>query len=475
MTIPLEEYEQFERMFGRGLRRLPKFRRLQDAVDRVDERYGEYGDAFIDTERLLRIYAKIHESQSVDALPNDELRYVGRLLFLGVDADHPPLIAEAAVRRSTLSRAASFAPGLKRTFLKSYCASESAATDRDARLLADLRTLAEDCPRGDVLLSGAWLQVGAIGSTARLLNARAPTGEAIAEMSGGWFRPDSPFCREAWRLRIGYRRRQIDQVKGDLDRLDPILDVTEADSLDRTGALIWGEFANEIADAVLGPYLDDRGYLPNEFEERRLSDFMLKLFGDPADPTARWQWAAIQAKFLELIEHWKKGRQIHSTLAFVRELTSSTGVSAKHWEERERYWKAYWRAGRVRGCRVFVKDRLRSDWIWSRARKFQNACDFKGVLTSSSSAIDQMVLMIMLDSDITVLEVNYVGKMRIGQTIQASRSGHRDVSASRSRLDYQMDVMNFGEPVIHNAGWQTRASQIIRRLSGRPIPAGANG
>lgn len=480
MTESIEELRlaRMQRLFRMSLRPMPKFTRLLEAVRDVDDQYGEFGEGFIDLRRLIELHEAISTSTSLDVVKDEDLRHVGRLLFLDVDDAHRALYPNEAIRRSAFRRIESAPEVQLRTgFLRNYCMSEAPFSGIPG-LNQAMESIARQTPRG-----AAIVRCGFFGNApARALLDLIPKDRLIAdvlpELTEGLVRRISPVAREVWKARVPqYGMRIATAINNEDSPLQDVLAFILHDSTDGNGSLRWPGFENELAGALLNPFIERPDLLPSEEEEDLLAGIMLRLFGHPEDPEARWKWVDIEKRWRELVEHWLHGRQLNGALELVHELTDPSGDFIRHWEERERYWKAYWRAGRLRGCRVYFKKALCTSFRWTKAVRLRqashNRLDISGRLYGGNQGIDQMVLLMQLDDDVLVAEVNYNGSMHIGRVAQRDRlsAGTRNIGPWKDFIDYA-ELRYLEETVPHQSGWQGKASSIIRKMTGHPAPAG---
>ena len=482
MTMNFDELARLKRLFAQGVKPLPKFRRVLHEAELIDERFGRYGEGFIDIERLIRIHERITAAKTVAVVEPDEIRWLGRLVFLDIDEAHKaldePRYVSDAIRRVLVEANG----GLARTFLRSYASSETAARPQ-AAVVEGVRTVAALTPDAAPLAASGLLTTDPAGEAAAALKGEGVTADGLLELSGGWFRKSSPLTREVWRRRLAEHRARIAAAMGGRG-LSEALSTIVGDSTGPDGALLWPRFARDLAHSILGPYADDKGYLPPEHEQRLLTDAMVRLFGDPRDPEARWRWADIEDEFKALIRHWLLGRQLNSTLEMVKALTGSGKVEARQWDDRERFWKAYWRAGRVTSCKIYIQDRMKATPGWRAVNaRFHGKCDYSGTLTGIGSR-EQVIMMIRIDEDILAVEVNFNGSLRIGSSVNEKRVSQNirlDVYGRRivpigpwlDTVNYSKQVVPWGKAFPHLGPWQNSASDLIHTLSGLAVPNGA--
>ena len=467
---------RIERLFEFSLRPMPKFKNLAKEVSLVDERYGRYGSRLFDPMHLLELYKLVSSSNSFSVIKPEEKHYIGRLLFLDVDENHKALYTDKKLCSEALNAIAiEQNDTLSNQFLKNFCLGET-FIHQTPTLRSQLAEMARNCSKGASLINIGLFEDNPVQRILDSIPTEGLLSTELPKISQGLIQLTSPIAREVWFKRIEHYKILVAKNIHNSDNLERILSFIIQDSQDKDGTLRWPGHENQLAEALLSPYIQDSGNLPSHKIEKLLSKILLQFFGHPEDPEAHWRWADIEEKWKHLIQHWLRGRQLDGALELVRTLTSFID----QWGERERFWKAYWQAGRIRNCKVYFKDSLRYSTDWAKAEKINNKyndkLDLSGVLTSSSGSFDQMVLLIQLDDDIIAAEVNYNGSLRIGHCLIESRLSdiqrQEKLGLWRQKIRYD-DLYGLEvDGIRHVSGWQAKASQRIQELSGLVPPKG---
>lgn len=199
-----------------------------------------------------------------------------------------------------------------------------------------------------------------------------------------------------------------------------------------------------------------------------LTDFFQRTMPPEVYPMPR-----LQAEIKGLLLFWKSGAALQLVFDFAEWLVKRLGGSQFPWQPRLKFWKAYWRAGRMSQMPVlFVNANKKPEWC---RLQFERETRKKLTVTINKvSGIMQanVCFAFFIDDDTVAVDGDANFALRIGT-----------LTAANSRLLYTRTptgemLMNWTkeQTIRHIHGyWQGRANELIEQYTGHSAPVGTGG
>ena len=466
-----------EKILKMAVRPFPKFNKTRFAAIKIEEQYGQGGEGFVDPENMKVLWDRLVKGRSYKAVGKENYRYLSRLMFLGAGTDRPPLFRDFRLFNPWCQAASNSRESLyHKTIMRHYVNSE-AIVETEKQHVEIFRCNFEKTPGAEPLRTMGLFAKNPWSYLARSMINNELTHVKIPSLSNGLINSDSPLGYRIWLDRLPRFTRMIIQAYERKDDFCKELAEIKEDCVLPNGKLRWPTkpAGDALAEAILSPFLQGNNRLPSEEQQMNLLHFWIPLFGDPNKPEERLEWASVNEKFRELIAHWAKGRTLNDYLEFMKQfcIRSTARVS---WGDRERFWRAYWNQGRISDCKIYVPENSR----YAFPLLFEKYKKYKFGILSGNVNEGRAAMTLVLDDNLMVIEINDVGKIRIGKLQRRASSGetignNAGVFFGMYRLNYQQHIMQFGEGIAHHSGWQRKTSDYIQMLTGKAIPSGARG
>lgn len=491
------DIKRIQALFTLARRPIPKFVKVKTEKLSIEEKHGSDGRKLFLRDALARLYDKYLSQGALTNFSEKDLRLFPLSVFQGAGHDRPALYLESP---NVVDRLQKLILGKRDTeslnsFVRAFCSSEAAVScDPQCREL--VIAVARQCPRYAPHLEEGLLNDQSWAMVALNMPEHTQTAEAIETQTKGLYKRNTPFAREVFRCRLPQFGNMLSRcVDEELD-FSREFDFIRREASRQNSSFMWPECTTDFVDALLDPFCIPGERVPSmEFQDELLT-LLTNFFGDPDDPVNDWCWKNISQRSKDTLQFWKMGRILFSALALVREMTQlnfDTRVT-RHWIERETFWKAYWRAGRVRNCSVFYRR--------DKSARYRDILARHGKLVPSGFLRDgqpkHVVLLIELDDNIVAAEVNSDGQLHLGfNTSQELPSGQRyslgplpymsgypeialkhtakslNLRLNANQISY-MSVKGFGIGITHGHNWQRVAGDVIQYLSQRPSPMGGH-
>lgn len=466
-----------EKILKMAVRPFQKFNKTRFAAMKIEEQYGQGGEGFVDPENMKVLWDRLVKGRSYTAVGKENYRYLSRLMFLGAGTDRPPLFRDFRLFNPWCQAASNSRESLyHKTIMRHYVNSE-AIVETEKQPVEIFRYYFEKTPSAEPLRTMGLFAKKPWSYLASSISDNGLTHKEIPSLSNRLINSDSPLGYRIWLDRLPRFTRMIIQAYERKEDFSKELAEIKEDCVLPNGKLRWPTkpAGDALAEAILSPFLQGNNRLPTEEQQMNLLHFWIPLFGDPNKPEERLEWASVNEKFRELIAHWAKGRTLNDYLEFMKQFCVRSTARAS-WSDRERFWRAYWNQGRISDCKIYVPAYSQYSFpiLFEKYKKYQF-----GVLCGSVPE-GRAAMTLVLDDNLMVIEINDVGKIRIGRLQRRAENGVKSGNSAgvffgMYRLNYQQHIMQFGEGIAHHSGWQRKTSDYIQMLTGKAIPSGARG
>lgn len=229
----------------------------------------------------------------------------------------------------------------------------------------------------------------------------------------------------------------------------------------------------DFVQAITKPYAQGSRIFEGESE---FPTGMISAFTDffqQTMPREVYPMPRLQAEINRLLLFWNSGAALQGVFDFAEWLIKKLGGDQFPWQPRLKFWKAYWRAGRMSRTPVlFVSGNKNPEWhkaLFKRETGKKLTVTIHQVIGSMQANV---CFAFFIDNDTVAVDGDARFALRIGT-----------LAAAYSRLLYTRTptgemLMNWTneQTVRHIHGyWQSRANELIEQHTGRSTPVGTGG
>lgn len=491
------DIKRIQALFVLARRPIPKFVKVKSEKISIENKHGSNGRKLFLRDTLARLYDKFMAHGVLTSFSTQDLQVFPYAVFLGAEGDRPALYAKFPRIVSVLQKKILQGEDIESldNFVHAFCISEAAVScDSNCRkLLVDLAMVSPNYRNhaiNGLFDDRVWIRI------AHDIPYHVLTSEAVEKLTHGVYRRNTPFAREVFRCRLSQFASILTHCVDQKSDFHKELDFIRRETSRQNSQFVWPEYAPDFIEALLDPFSVNSGRFPPTDFQNELLTLLTNFFGDPDDPVNDRHWKNISQKSKDTLRFWKIGRMLFAALDMVREMTKLNFDArvTRHWLERDTFWKAYWRAGRIRNCSVFYRR--------DKSGRYRDILSRYGTIVPIGFLRDcqpkHVVLLIELDDNLIAAEVNSDGQLHLGfntkQEIPSNQryslgllpylSAHpeKDLLNTAKALGLRLDarqisylsVKTFGIGITHNHNWQRVAGDVIQYLSQRPSPIGGH-
>ena len=455
------ETERLLAKFNLGSKPIPKMTNIQAATLKVRAVWGE--GLALSAEMLKSLWRKLHTQKSGAVLNRLEMNALGRVLFTEVAEGMHPLCQEldtfkAAVRLLTQHNDKQADLNFAKLYFRHFPNPETTVSG----VYQSVQTWAKNHnPFPEPIALDYYSEYGPI-QAAEKIQGNETVAEGVARISHGVIDANAMFTHYTWVESIPQYREKMRVASKSPKGFPSFIDHLKAEVLDE-GNFCSPQHLLPFTKSLLGHFLDNPSEAPDMAIQHEILNFFESFLGDRKDAANSLRWQPIQRVVDGLFKHWAVGRKLNNVFSFTLEIIKQKHeyVAIRHWEDRRPFWLSYWRAGRIKACRLYAPSGKVREYLTQYQFKYPDVVEDLGVIKGRIST--NMMLMMELDNNLVVTEFSDNGKLRIGH-----KNG--DINTSRREVNWS-NVMNYAKvEIAHNPNWKAKAHEEISELSGLRPP-----
>lgn len=442
--------------FDLGHKPIPRMNSIQATATKIKSFWGE--GLALSNEMLHALWRKIRLQRSEAVLTRLEMLALGRVVFTEVAQGLYPLCQERPSLEAALDLLSKQSdPHVDQTFTKLYFRHfpDPEYTSYDAYKM--VKEWARNHPVSPQPIKLAFYSAFGPHQVAELIRGDETVAEGVARLTRGLADADAAFTHFTWVEAIPQYRVKMQVASANIQTFLTFIDHLKAE------VLVDGNFRSPkhllpFTQALLGHFIEHPSEAPETAVQHEILNFFESFLGDRKDSANALRWQPIRRVVDDLFDHWAVGRKLNNIFSFTLKIIAQTGnqASTRHWEDRRPFWMAYWRAGRIKSCRLYAPQNKIIDYRSHFRSAFPDVVDDLG--TISGRGITNIMLMMELDNDLVVTEFSDNGKLRIG-------AKNRYINTSKANVEW-FEVMSYAdEGITHTSNWKTKAHEAISQLS----------
>lgn len=417
---------------------------------------------------LERLWRHLHHEGIAARFSKNDCRGLAIVLMQGAGPDFPSFLSEAALFRHGVVQIVEHEhhPAIRMLVAAYFQSYEQLSATPIIGYTLKGAALAGDAHTKHLAELG-FFEANGPSAAVKLLRDDELFTETIRKHSNDIILPGSSFCTKVWEIRIPTYTKLVRRDCRTIDQLRKTLSRIRLESIDARECLRTEDLSTfeTFAQAIVQPLLeesanDGRALILQKDVETAITAFFTSLIG-PKGEGNRELWAFIESLVGPI-------KQLEEAFDFV-DLLLQTQYDRRSWMERQRFWRHYWRAGRIKHCRVFVAASRKLYLRYTYRDRYPHLVDSLGTL----SGLNKMQVMVLMEvsgnaSSVLVCEFSHTGALRINTPTEL-------VNMSRHTIDF-MYVQLFGDSeggvrIPHNQQWRAATHAALRKLTGSPSPA----
>ncbi len=447
--------------FDLGHKPIPRMNSIQATATKIKSFWGE--GLVLSNEMLHALWRKIRLQRSEAVLTRLEMLALGRVVFTEVAQGLYPLCQERPSLEAALDLLSKQSdPQVDQTFTKLYFRHfpDPEYTSYDAYKM--VKEWARNHPVSPQPIKLAFYSAFGPHQVAELIRGDETVAEGVARLTRGLADADAAFTHFTWVEAIPQYRVKMQVASANIQTFLTFIDHLKAE------VLVDGNFRSPkhllpFTQALLGHFIEHPSEAPETAVQHEILNFFESFLGDRKDSANALRWQPIRRVVDDLFDHWAVGRKLNNIFSFTLKIIEQTGRrdSTRHWEDRRPFWMAYWRAGRIKSCRLYAPTKKITDYRSRFRTDFPDVVDDLGTLSGRPNT--NIMLMMELDNNLVVTEFSDNGKLRIGAKNQY-------INTSKANVEW-LKVMSYANREIpHTPLWKTTADTAICILSGLRPP-----
>ena len=456
IVLTKAETQRLLAKFDLGSKPIPRMDKLQLTVTKVKHFWGE--GLALSTEMLKSLWRKLHTQKSGAVLTRLEMNHMGRVLFTEVAEGMYPLCQELDTFKAAVQLLSNHSDKqADLNFIKLYFRHFPDPEKTLSGIYQSVQNWAKNHqPFPEPIEPVYYSEYGPMEAATKI-QGNETVAQGVARLSHDVIEPNSAFTHYTWVETIPQYREKMRVASANLKSFLHFVDQLKAEVLEE-GNFRSPQHLLPFTKSLLGHFLDNPSESPDIAIQHEILNFFESFLGDRKDAANSLRWQPIQRVVDGLFNHWAVGRKLNNIFSFTLEIIKQKHdrEATRHWEDRRPFWLSYWRAGRIKACRLYAPQTKAREYRQKYCFNYPEVVDDLAVISGRGST--NIMLMMELDNNLVVTEFSNTGKLRIGHRNGAINTSRRDV-------DWR-DVMNYAKvEIAHNSNWKTKAHEAISELS----------